>query len=69
MKTIQHTVVIPAVPAAVWRTLTDTERYPEWNVHLLVPLLRRTIRDTEAGFAAMNHALDARVRATAAPTP
>ena len=44
MKTIQHTVVIPGPPAAVWRTLTDTDRYPEWN-----PFITRLDGDLRPG--------------------
>jgi hypothetical protein len=31
MRTIEHTVDIPAPAAAVWQILTDTDRYGDWN--------------------------------------
>ena len=34
MRIIEHTVDIPATPAAVWQVLTDTDRYDEWNPFL-----------------------------------
>ncbi|MCW2580141.1 MAG: Polyketide cyclase/dehydrase [Blastococcus sp.] len=31
MRTIEHTIDIQAPPAAVWRLLTDVDRYEDWN--------------------------------------
>jgi hypothetical protein len=31
MRTVEHTVDIPAPPATVWQVLTDTDRYADWN--------------------------------------
>jgi hypothetical protein len=31
MRTIEHTIDIPAPAAAVWQILTDTDRYGDWN--------------------------------------
>ncbi len=31
MRTIEHGIDIPASPATVWRVLTETDRYGEWN--------------------------------------
>jgi hypothetical protein len=31
MKTIEHTIDIPASPTAVWQLLTDTDSYGDWN--------------------------------------
>ena len=31
MRTIEHTIDIPAPPATVWRVLTATDRYGAWN--------------------------------------
>jgi len=31
MITIEHTIDIPAAPADVWRTVTDTASYEAWN--------------------------------------
>ena len=31
MRTIEHTIEIPAPPATVWRVLTATDRYGAWN--------------------------------------
>lgn len=31
MRIVEHDVVIPAPPDAVWQVLAETERYDEWN--------------------------------------
>jgi hypothetical protein len=31
MRTIEHTLDIPADPTTVWQVLTDTAAYPQWN--------------------------------------
>jgi hypothetical protein len=31
MKSIESTIAIPASASAVWDTLLDTDRYPQWN--------------------------------------
>jgi hypothetical protein len=31
MRTVEHSVDIPAPAAAVWRVLTDTDTYEDWN--------------------------------------
>ena len=42
MRTIDHTIDIPAPPAAVWRVLTATDHYAAWNP--FVPRLEGELR-------------------------
>jgi hypothetical protein len=42
MRTIEHTIDIPAPPATVWRVLTATDRYGAWNP--FIPRLEGELR-------------------------
>ena len=42
MRTIEHTIDIPAPPATVWRVLTDTGHYGVWNP--FIPRLEGELR-------------------------
>jgi len=44
IRTISHTIEIDAAPEAIWRQITDTAAYPDWN-----PFMRRLEGELKEG--------------------